>query len=395
MPLSESVVSLPIESESDILPELYLLVIENALSIRDRQIFDLRFGLSTGKSMSLQHVASVIGVSGERIRQILVRCFRNIKYKIRIQRKKGLLDQPCARLAILLESVIISGADGNSLRLAEFIDSNLTYLPIKLAVQLTAGLLFEKSQYQKYEKEVQSIFLEKRRQKYLNFVQTREEERLSSLFSYIMWPGKMKPLEDGCNLPMQRTREVLEDGDGTNGVFISQKMKREIQYESELEMSFLMRLEASNKVIFYQEQPLALNYEDKSGKQRQYFPDIFFVLHDRRGVYVEIKPVFMMATQQNLMKWRALWLHCREKGYGMLVTDGNWTYQQIYEYPVSPIIQNEILTNLRQKPLDWPTYKQLKEKLNISRYEFLALILQQKLIWSLLPFSLTLPNHKK
>jgi len=68
-------------------------------------------------------------------------------------------------------------------------------------------------------------------------------------------------------------------------------------------------LEQIKEIAFYQEQPFVIPYE-LDGTQRTYYPDVFFVIEDGRGVVVEVKPRYQMALHENLTKWSALQKYC-------------------------------------------------------------------------------------
>jgi len=55
----------------------------DTLSIREKKIVEMFFGLKTGKSMSLLEVSKEFNVTRERIRQILLRAIRKLKHPSR------------------------------------------------------------------------------------------------------------------------------------------------------------------------------------------------------------------------------------------------------------------------------------------------------------------------
>ena len=60
------------------------------LDERERQIIDMRFGLSDGESHTLADIAKVLGVSRERVRQIeaaTIKKIRNIYKKNKAKKK--------------------------------------------------------------------------------------------------------------------------------------------------------------------------------------------------------------------------------------------------------------------------------------------------------------------
>jgi hypothetical protein len=105
-------------------------------------------------------------------------------------------------------------------------------------------------------------------------------------------------------------------------------------------------------------------------------------------VVVEIKPVFQMALKNNLAKWTALRQYCAEKGFGLVITTGTTTIQQVQQSPIRPEVEVAILEELAKSSLSWSQYDELRQKFEIKRNEFLALVLRHRLDWRLKPFTL-------
>jgi hypothetical protein len=171
-------------------------------------------------------------------------------------------------------------------------------------------------------------------------------------------------------------------------------MSRDIQYESLLERDFLLVLEDLACVVTYQEQPFVVPY-DKENREHCYYPDVFFVLEDGRGVVVEVKPTFRMALHRNLVKWSALRAFCRQRGYGLLVTDGRYAIQQVQRRDTNPSGSQAVLEALQHGSLSWHEYRMIRDRHKISKSEFLGLILQNRLVWELGPFRLSLPQAQE
>ena len=57
----------------------------STLAIRERRVLELRFGLTDGKSRTLEEVGKEFGVTRERIRQIEAKALRKLKQKSRAE----------------------------------------------------------------------------------------------------------------------------------------------------------------------------------------------------------------------------------------------------------------------------------------------------------------------
>jgi len=86
------------------------------------------------------------------------------------------------------------------------------------------------------------------------------------------------------------TYRIRSNDSDIAGHFYSQKLARTVQYESGLELNIMTRLERSDQVSFYQEQPVVIPYSFKD-KLRKYYPDLLvtfnylttmLVMHTRR-----------------------------------------------------------------------------------------------------------------
>lgn len=216
-----------------------------------------------------------------------------------------------------------------------------------------------------------------------------------------MWPqevsSRSQKYEEVANL--SRKREVSLDSEGKSGTFFSPKMGREVQYESLMELQFLLKLEQIKEIALYQEQPFAIPYE-LDGISRTYYPDVFFILEDGRGVVVEIKHRYQMALYENLAKWTALRKFCVQNGWGLLITDGTRAIQKLQQHEVPKEFQAALLAALEHslnKVISWKEYKSIRDQYNVTWDDFTSVILKNRLVWSLQPFELKLkiPNSSK
>ena len=64
----------------------------HTLSIRERRVLQLRFGLQDGRSRTLEEVGREFGVTRERIRQIEAKALRKLRHPTRSRRLRDFLE---------------------------------------------------------------------------------------------------------------------------------------------------------------------------------------------------------------------------------------------------------------------------------------------------------------
>ncbi len=371
-------------SRDDYFAEYFTMAQVEALTDRESRMVELRYGLMGGDSHTLGQVGQEFGVSGERIRQIINRAHRKIRARGRRQIRKGETGKPCAQLILYLESIIQPDETGDVERLVDCIVNDLSYLPSDThALPLVASLIYPNQKLAKSRQgEARNRIRERVRL-------GRQSGKFRHLLSYVIWPNEARLLTGDEMSAVRRERNVSTNGEGQSGSFFSGKLNRAIQYESQMELDFLLQLEQLEEVVYYQEQPFRIPY-NYEGKKWDYYPDLLFVLSDGRGVVVEIKPVFKMALRKNLVKWSALRRFCHDRGLGILVTDGRYSIQQVQRRDVNTGFEKAILASLERGPLSWREYKGIRDKYDVNRSDFLALVLQNRLVWKLGPFTLSI-----
>ena len=377
--------------DGDYFAEYFAAAQIDALSERESRMIELRYGFIDGEPHTLEEIGRGFGISRERVRQILKKSHRRILSKAYRQVRSGKTDQPCAELLLYLRNTIRPQDDRAVDRLVAFIENNLSHLPANThALELVTYLAYPNSQTAYSDMaEARKLIREREFERRRNYRQARLSARFQGLLSHVIWPSEVRRLTREEITAFKREREISSGSKGNAGVFHSDKMNRAVQYESELELDFLHRLEQLKEVVSYQEQPFKVPY-DLDGQKFVYYPDVLFVLEDGRGVVVEIKPVFEMALQGNLIKWAALRQFCTERGLGILITDGRYTIQQIQYHKVRPEFADAVVASLRHGPLSWKQYKEIRDKYNASRNDFVALILKNRLVWDLSPFRLSI-----
>ena len=372
--------------------ETLALAQEEALDEMESMVFMGRYGINES-SKTMSDIGDGLGISRERVRQLLNRASRKILVKGKKQIRDGHTDSSCATLILGIRSAIYPHMSGSSERVVDFIDAFLNHIPLARALNLVCYFSFQQSSVvRKQTKFSREIFKQRITQKRENAKQESRknvlEKRFNNVMQFAIWPKETKQISSEILSEFCRTRDVSNDSDGHSGSYFSDKLKREVQYESELEFNFLEMLEISEEVIFYQEQPFKIPYS-RNGEDKNYFPDIFFVMKNNQALVVEIKPYFQMALQNNLDKWASLKQFCIKHGYGMLITDGRKSIQQVMQHEFDPNFAEKILSLLSKRSLNWHEYKKIRSEFNIKYIDFMAFVLKERLVWQLSPFKLS------
>ncbi len=371
--------------------EYFSLAQTEALTKRDCRIVELRYGFAGSDCHTLQEIGQVIGVSRERIRQILAKAQRRVCTYGKWQIRRGSRDKACAQLLLWLTGKLKPNEPGSTERVVDFIESDLAYLPSEThALPLIQCLMQGVSNTVDWDQASARIKAHRR----AITTHTTQVTRFQTLLSYVIWPRWVRAITQDELAQIHRTRDVFSDGNGSSGTFSSVKVGRVVQFESLLELDFFLMLEECPQVTYYQEQPLRISYQVEE-KELLYYPDVLLVLADGKAIVAEIKPIFQMALHRNLEKWSALRKFCALKGWGMLVTDGRHAIQEVQRQPIHSEFAQAILNRLNTGPLSWPDYKAIRDEYGVGRNDFLALVLQNKLVWMLQPFQLTRNDQKQ
>jgi hypothetical protein len=353
----------------------------------------LRLGLVDGTPWTLQAIAEVLGISRERVRQLEKRIMRKLRYR----RSMGKPGSAGNEFRQYLFEVLRPGELGDLDRLTTFVHDELSYLPARTHIGPLLDLLaawMKASGGSFSESDLTTRVAERLREREAALQREAKLERNQAAFqayldSAVIWPRRCCKVE--LPLAIECQRDMNPESQGQVGAFQSAKLGRLVQYESQLEQQFLTRLEQSAHVIYYQEQPFRIPYTIDGSSRRIYIPDVFFVLANNRGVVAEVKPRHQIVLSANLRKWLLLRDFCEEHGSGRLVTDGRVDIRAFWEHQVPQAYRDDVLATLAGGPLTWPRYNDIRQQHSASWNDFISLILQRQLYWTVHPFCLRLP----
>lgn len=190
---------------------------------------------------------------------------------------------------------------------------------------------------------------------------------------------------------LQPQRKVSEHHRYKSGVFYSEKCKRWIQYESGMELNFIMQLEQLKNVLFYYEQPVQIQYW-RGRRKKTYTPDFGIYLNTKEFILVEIKDLPSMLEEQVQMKAEALLNFCSEKGFGLLFFDGKYTFDRLLKGRNNRKLEKEILYAIDNNILRKKQYNEIMKKCNSTQNELLKVIIKHNLQFKSFPFKLQRGN---
>lgn len=355
------------------------------LSERQRDILARRCGGNGGRPETLTQVAAGYGLSRERIRQIEAKAWSRIRARARRAKRAGDERHPCASLVDNVGQSIRPDEDGVAERALTFAREHLPAWPeiertfrvvlflAGLGRELSSTLAAEAEKLGRTERE--AAVLEAR---------TERSDRLAKFIkTSVYWPPQTRTYAE----PVVTGRKRLVEGSSPESLtFWSEKMGRHVVYESQLELRFYLRLEGSREVSWYQEQPFEIPFR-VGPAARHYYPDVAFGLRDGRVVVVEIKPRYQWALNENWIKWSALRQFCADRGFGFVIADGSRSLRAMMRYPVPPEFKQDVLRAVAASQLRWQDYAPIQERHSATWADFIALVLQERLIWHL-PFLL-------
>lgn len=190
-------------------------------------------------------------------------------------------------------------------------------------------------------------------------------------------------------MKLKPVRKVNFENGFKTGIFFSDKLNKEVMYESGIELKFIQLIENISEVIFYVEQPFRIPLFFNGEKRIYNTPDFYIVLEDGTGVIVEIKSNFELANYQNLRKWVYLHKYCKDKGLGYLITSIRYSIQEAASVELNKDLVNKVkkIISIKGK-MDWWKYSYIKDQYNINLKEFISLIIQNQFAYYTNPFNL-------
>lgn len=214
------------------------------------------------------------------------------------------------------------------------------------------------------------------------------------LYRQILWFHHRASYEIDFFDLLRPQRVVSEHPRYRSGVFYSEKCKREIQYESGMELNFIKQLEQLKNVLFYYEQPVQIPYR-RGGRKRTYTPDFGLYLDTKEFVLVEIKDLPSMLEDKVQMKAEVLMDFCSKKGFGLLLFDGKHTFDKLLKIKNNRKLEKAVLSAVDETILRKRQYDELMKKCNSKQQELWKVIIKHNLKFKSYPFKLQRGNRNE
>lgn len=214
------------------------------------------------------------------------------------------------------------------------------------------------------------------------------------LFRQVLWLEHRSKFDIDFFDLLQPQRVVSSDPRYKSGVFHSEKCRRDIQYESGMELAFIEFLEKDEKVLFYWEQPVRIKYW-RGRKKVTYTPDFGIYLATREFVIAEVKDLSGMLDHRVQAKTEALMEFCSERGFGLLLTDGRNTPQRLLKGKINRKLEKEILTALEITVVRKEQCREIMDRCHATCNELYRTIIRHNLKFSPFPFKLGKDNKNR
>ena len=210
----------------------------------------------------------------------------------------------------------------------------------------------------------------------------------TNIYRNVLWFTHKNKFEIDFFDALQPRRIVSTNPRYKSGVFHSEKCGRNIQYESGLELSFIKNhLENNDAVLFYWEQPISVPFRRGKIRARTY-PDFAVYLRSKNFVIVEVKSLVEMLDHRVQAKTEGLMEFCAKRGFGLLLTDGKHTPEELVKTPMNRKLERHLLSELKNGPLYKDECSMILERCAANEKELYKTIIRHNLKFKPFPFKL-------
>lgn len=353
---------------------------------RDREVLRLRLGID-GDPLTLAEIGQSMGFSRERARQLQNRGLGSLA-------RQGRTNDSPGRMIGELLAAGESNANATVAFLLEASTSFETSVSIAATFILRAGgyparlsIALARRASTTARERLEAMRLDEDLLRRQSAKTQGVEATIAHWLDHADWPEALSPAPATTTLTSPRRFPDAE----FSGAFPSRKLGRLVNFESSVEYKVLSILERSDQIAHYLEQPCAIPYSF-DGISRRYYPDIFAVTTEGRGLLIEVKPLVNMAISVNRAKADAArgWAHSR--GWGWLSLDDRGTFADLAARQIPSAGRARLDQELRARGrLTWRDVLALRARHGLSAVDIAAYVVQSDARLTLEPAYLIVP----
>lgn len=208
-------------------------------------------------------------------------------------------------------------------------------------------------------------------------------------YKKILWFSRREKFDlDGLYESLQPRRVVSEHTRYDSGTIPSEKCGRDIQHESGLEKKYIKLLEKNKRILFYWDQPVQIKY--RAGRHPHFYtPDYGLYLDTHEIVITEVKSLADMLDYRVQRKIEALMEFCSSRGFGLLLTDGRYTPDQLLKGKVNRKLEKELLVALNTGTIRRERCREIMTMTGATQTELYRAIIRHNLKYRPFPLSIS------
>ncbi len=265
---------------------------------RSADILRYRFNIIDNENNSLRAIASIVGISPERVRQIIekeLRKMRTAKFKRHY-----------------LGKIINMINDIEGIEILNYYICGVMNVYNKMFLKLLLDLI-DLSYSQKVFDKIDEL------EKLLVVEQKKEPLMLKAdyIIQKIKFPNSAK--NNNRLFDNLATMRRVNENNNIGSVYLD-SINKNIKYESYSEKKILELLDLFEDIKDIKSQSIALSY-DFDGKSHKYYPDFQVLFKDGKMAIIEVKDLFHMGEAVVKEKYKALVKYCEQNGIGYLMID--------------------------------------------------------------------------
>lgn len=207
-----------------------------------------------------------------------------------------------------------------------------------------------------------------------------------------VWNPWLKRVEWGAGaaaeLPALPAGRIDYDDDGRGRVF-SEKLGREVTFDTGLQARLLRQLDTSPRVRTFRELPAAVTYQ-VDGTERVHYPTVAAQFTDDRVVLFDVVPLAHAAFQVQRARAAAGRAYAHAHGWGWLSwTGGRLGVADLMTRKVNARHDTALTNLLATGPVSWPELQAYRDKSGLEMLDLAALTLRHDWHWHRGPFRLS------